>query len=217
MMRIKGNKIYQQKLQAKKNNQDSELGQSEIENQLFEQSIRKTRNSNNNLFLNQKKLRSVNKKKECMDDKSLTKKGELLPEDIQEILFNNNQIYVDKPLKEINKLFRDLKQARKMDKIYKTGDLSQTGSINTNDNPSQGISLIIDNYADQFENCFKNLQTQKQSDTKSLDVLITKIKTFFGELKQITNNDNAHNGLLKSNYNEMKNQEQEIKSLEITV
>lgn len=212
-MRIKGNKAFERKFKSKKKvSLESEIGQSEIENELFEQSINKNRHTSNELFLSDKFHDSSQGKLRDSSKKVFRGKSALLPEDIQEILFNNNQIYVDKPLKEINKLFRDLKQARKMDKIYKQEEKSQSGSdLNKQDLPPQKISLIIDNYADEFETCFKTLQTQSKPNHNSLNLLVTKIKTFFCELKKITNNSPKQN--LQINSQKFKNEEQEIKSL----
>lgn len=212
MMRIKGNKAFDRKFKSKKKAAlDSEVGQSEIENELFEQSLNKNRHTSNELFLNSK-FSEVTQEKIRESKRVFRGKSALLPEDIQEILFNNNQIYVDKPLKEINKLFRDLKQARKMDKIYKQGEKSQSGSDSIKaEVPPKKISLIIDNYADQFETCFKTLQIQPKPDPNSLNLLVSKIKTFFCELKKLTNESPKEN--FENFQQKFKNEEQEIKSL----
>jgi hypothetical protein len=205
MMRIKGHRVFDKKPKAsKKSSLEIDLGQSEIENELFEQSLTKSRQTSKEMFLNGQS----NENKEDTGKNGFNGKSTLLPEDIQEILFNNNQVYVDKPLKEINKLFRDLKQARKMDKIYKNEDgniLSQTIK------PENNITGIIDNFADQVESCFNDIQAKQNPDKQSILALKSKLHSFFCELKQVANKNGP---VIKPNkIISESNDEKEIKSL----
>ena len=180
------------------------MGQSEIENELFEQSLTKSRQTPKDLFINGK----TNDKDDHIKSE-FNGKSTLLPEDIKEILFNNNQVYVDKPLKEINKLFRDLKQARKMDKIYKN---EETSILSHKVTPGTNITGIIDNFADQVETCFNEIQRKQTPDKKSILALKSKLHSFFCELKEVANKSGS---VIKQNkiVLESNDEEKEIKSL----
>lgn len=223
MMRIKGNKLFEKKSKdQKKGSIDSEIGQSEIENELFEQSISKSRNTGD-AFLNGRnsnKEDSENSfaKRDSLQRKSFKSKSTLLPEDIKEILFNNNQVYVDKPLKEINKLFRDLKEARKLDKMTNPAAKFVTPEVPSEKVTSQNsISTIIDNFAEQVETCFKKLQTNVISPNDHLFNFKKKIRSFFTELKKATGSLPTTVESVKVPKTEMSphyaNEEREVKSL----
>lgn len=209
MMRIKGQKAFEKGPLLGKNTQlDPEIAQSEIENELFEQSLGKSKLPAE-LFPNGRDSRKVG---EDLTKKDFPGKSTLLPEDIQEILFNNNQVYVDKPLKEINKLFRDLKQARKMDKIYKGTD--KAGRLSLARAQTNGeIGGLIDNFANQVEECFNSLQKQNTPDKDSLNQLKQKLKCFFLQLKQKTNKTAKVNQKSAHLEKPFDDDEKEIKSL----
>jgi hypothetical protein len=211
MMRIKGHRIFEKKPKnKKKSSADLELGQSEIENELFEQSLSKSKQASGELFIHGKSQQSLDIKEENQKI-NFSGKSTLLPEDIQEILFNNNQVYVDKPLKEINKLFRDLKQARKMDKIYKTNEEGKLLSISSK-NENKNITNLIDNFADQVESCFNVIQKKPNPDKESIIALKCKLRSFFSELKKATNKTESTPPSIKIK-SKMGSEEKEIKSL----
>lgn len=220
-MRIKGNKAFEKKLrQTKKGSIDSEIGQSEMENELFEQSISKSSQGKERFgIVNKGKVEEQGStQKKGLNKKSSGGKGILLPEDIQEILFNNNQIYVNKPLKEINKLFRDLKEARKIEKMSKQEPKTSVNSgVKDPETPAKKVSTIIDNFAEQMENCFKQLQSQVPPQSNYLSSFKGKIKGFFEELKeatgkqQISINNKKIMGTERST--DCRDAEREIKSL----
>ena len=204
-MRIKGHRVFEKKPKLQvKSTSEVDLGQSEIENELFEQSLTKSRQTPKDLFINGK----ANNKDDHIKSE-FNGKSTLLPEDIKEILFNNNQVYVDKPLKEINKLFRDLKQARKMDKIYKN---EETSILSHKITPGTNITGIIDNFADQVETCFNEIQRKQTPDKKSILALKSKLHSFFCELKEVASKTGS---VIKQNkiVSESNDEEKEIKSL----
>ena len=183
MMSIKGSRAFEKKLGQKKGSIDTEMGQSEMENELFEQSISKSSQPSKDLLALGK-----GPKEEEAPRKSFGAKTTLLPEDIQEILFNNNQVYVDKPLKEINKLFRDLKEARKVERKGKQTRPVENEWSNA-EGPKKSISGLIDHYAEQIETCFQQLQNKVPPQNDYLDNFKAKIKGFFEDLKRATGKD----------------------------
>lgn len=209
MMRIKGHKVFEKgPRHPRRPHADPEMGQSEIENELFEQSLGKSRPPSE-LFVGGRDSR---KTAEEGPRRGFSGKSTLLPEDIQEILFNNNQVYVDKPLKEINKLFRDLKQARKMDKIYKASD--KTGAHpRASASPDGEIGGLIDSFAGQLEELFHSLQKQQTPDKESISQLEQKLKCFFSQLKEKTKKTAKTHQKLRVAERQRDDDEREIKSL----
>lgn len=233
MMRIQGNKFMEQRTQTVVKGNHAEKIQNEMENELFQQSIRKCSQSQKkmnyngkNQFKDMKQTRRGKSKEREPNEKIVGLRGKsvLRPEDIQEILFNNNDIYVDKPLKEINKLFRDLKQARKLHRIYSEKEMhveenifekkvtftQNSGMNNLLTNKAEMISKVIDSFAFQFENCFESLRNQKTPQNDKIELLNTKIKDFFVELKKVASVKEIKKKTSKTCLNK---EEREVKSV----
>lgn len=224
MMRIQGSKFLERKnsisqqkdIESLKQKSDPTLtSQTQLENELFMQSIakhgptagiQKTKgkaagrheslggdSANSNSKNGVDRVRSKYKNKTVLE-----------PEDIHEILFNNNQIYVDKPLKEINKLFRDLRkkrtlQERKSDgkkkrtacRGKKEGDKKEiTGFADPRDCLVGGvkgseIEKLVDTYAGEFDKCIEIMKVSSQKKNQQIEILNNKLKEFFSSLKNV--------------------------------
>lgn len=221
MMRIQGNKNVDRILgqQVKVDNHtEMEKLHTQMENELFQQSIMKLSQIDNEPFLKRKNLKELTKTENLSESKDnnnllsmespeplvgFKKKATLPPEDIEEILFNNENSYVDKPLKEINKLFRDLKQTRKMDQIIKKNSkdrckqVSLSSPPNSQPNPDKGelcakteqqsnlVGNLIEVFACDIKHALSSLLNGNNSKNDKIENLHQKINHFFYDLKTI--------------------------------
>ena len=220
MMRIQGAKFLERKSSLNQHKEveifssksDSNLAsQSQMENELFMQSISKQgqgpgQGKRQAGQSNQTRASGeiVSKASTEVVRSKYKNKTILQPEDIQEILFNNNQIYVDKPLKEINKLFRDLRKKRTLqDRTSETkkkrskpkakkdcAQKTQHGfgdTQNTNNGAVQGseIEQIVEAYAGEFEKCIQEMKVSSQKKKEQIEILNNKLKEFFSTLKNV--------------------------------
>ena len=221
MMRIQGNKNVDRILRqsVKTENQiEMEKLHTQMENELFQQSILKLSSIDNEPFLKRKNLKELIKTENLAESKDnnnllsmespeplagFKKKTTLPPEDIEEILFNNENSYVDKPLKEINKLFRDLKQTRKMDQIIKKNSKARCKQVslssppNSQLNPDKGelcgkteqqsnlVCNLIEDFAGDMKHALSSLHNGNNSKNDKIENLIQKIKHFFYNLKLV--------------------------------
>lgn len=220
MMRIQGAKFLERKSSLNQHKEveifssksdPSLASQSQMENELFMQSISKQGQGPD------QGKRQVGQPNQTRVSGDIARKAPtevvrskyknktiLQPEDIQEILFNNNQIYVDKPLKEINKLFRDLRKKRTLqDRTSETKKkrskpkakkefaqktqhgLGDTRNRNTGAVQGSEIEQIVEAYAGEFEKCIQEMKVSSQKKKEQIEILNNKLKEFFSTLKNV--------------------------------
>lgn len=143
-----------------------------------------------NLNCNPTKIMNISTNKQNSEDN-------FSKDEIYKILFDDNTVYVDKSLKEINKMFKDFKEKKYLKKKESNQNIQQPlentlckNSYVTDDkNPPKKTKIknIINDFALDFENIFMKLKTNSFSNNQKIEILNNKLKTFFSELKQTVN------------------------------
>jgi hypothetical protein len=143
-----------------------------------------------NLNCNSNKLINLTKSKQNSEDN-------FSQDEIYKILFDDNTLYVDKSLKEINKMFKDFKEKKYLKKQeikeepHKQPNevLMEISYVTDHKIPPKKTKIknIINEFALDFENVFVQLKSDSFSNNQKIEILNDKLEIFFSELKQTIN------------------------------